>query len=163
MILPGVDEELIVAMLARYAKDYPVERLSFNYLDEFPAYDIQVVDHEPDPTWDLDESYLNPSQTKLLYIVYHPVPTENPDATETVEEFFGWFNVKRVLVEDLSTHHTVWVKWDDPLPARPLELLGWLNDDVILMDQFGSPSNGFLFAVDVTARRTLAQLHLSYD
>ena len=65
---------------------------------------------------------------------------------------------ERIFVEYLDTGQTYEFWFSTRMNWRPISQLRWLDDDILLFDQWSQPHYGFEFAVDVQQRRLLLYL-----
>ena len=60
---------------------------------------------------------------------------------------------ERILIEDLDTEQVCEFGFSMRMKWRPISHLRWLDDNILLFDQWSQPRYGFEFAVDVQDQR----------
>jgi hypothetical protein len=120
------------------------------FVEEDHEFDIEIVDGSIDPNWATTSPAMNGDNTLGVFFSYDPRPTPEDDS-----EWYIWAKSKKMLIEDYESRKIYWVKWEDIIPWRPIDIEGWATKDIFVFSQFGNPSYGFLVAIDARAKKVL--------
>ncbi len=132
------------------------------YVNAPNAVDIEVAQDTIGLDWSMSDAITNDDKTLLAFLSWPPQPTNSPVATVSVEEFVAWQKAGRLLVKDLQTGSVYWFKSVYLMPARPVELEGWVTNDIFVISEFGSPWHGFLSAIDARKHKSLMTIQLEF-
>lgn len=122
-------------------------------------FGIEIVDGSIDPNWATTLPITNTTKTFSAFLSYDSRP---PPPANDFDEWFKWFTSRKVLIRDLEKNKIHWVKWEDYLPLRPIDLEGWVTDDIFAFSQFGNPWHGFLIAIEAKTKMVLFTLQLEF-
>ena len=68
---------------------------------------------------------------------------------------------ERIFIENLSTGQAFEFLFSGRLNWRPIRHTRWLNNDILIFDQWSQPRYGFVFAIDVRKRESLLTVHVT--
>jgi hypothetical protein len=150
-------DTLTIQVLRKSLEYYPGFAL---YLDTGNMFGIKIVQDTLNPTWLKSKGATNEDKTLTLFVSYAPEPTPNPVATMTVNEYIDLLNARKLVIENLAADEIYRIKWEDYLPDRPIEPIGWIDNNIAVFGQCGNPSLCFVTAVNAKESRFLLTLEL---
>ncbi len=159
---PGTtSDDLVTLMLRQYTQAHNSNSFYFS-VDIGNIFGIQVVKDAISPNWSTGSGMMSSNKTLSVFFMRPPEPANSPEATVSIEEYAKWMQARKMLIKDRNSGAVYWVKWVDHIPWRPLELEGWVTNDIFVFSQFGNPWHGFLTAIDARKHKFLLTIQLEY-
>lgn len=153
-------DDLVILMLRLYT--HRNSNPFYFYVNSGNTLGIGVVKDTIDVGWNSSSGIANGDKTLSVFLTWPPQPTNSPVATVSIEEYIKWQQARKILIKDFSTGAVYWAKWVDLIPWRPIELEGWITNDIFVFSQFGNPWHGFLTAIDARKHKFLLTIQLEY-
>ena len=148
-VSPEGDRDALVAQILRqFVRPSFVEK-SFFSIEKGNTFGVIVQPGVVDQKWKEGETMVDPNGLYRVFMSYGPDPTSNPVATQTVEEYYQSLLARKMFLEEIASGETYLIDMKGTEATRPIELDGWLNDDVFIFSHCGNPSQCFVTAVDV--------------
>ncbi len=154
-------DNLVTLMLRQYTLASNSNPFYY-YVNSGNTFGIELVKDTLNTDWNTSDASTNDNKTFSVFLSSPPPPANRPEATISVEEYANWLQARKMLIKDLRTGAIYRVAWIDLIPWRPIELEGWITNNIFVFSQFGNPWHGFLTAVDARKREFLLTIQLEY-